>query len=64
MKAHFANDFRGHKACLCGPPVMIEASIRTLMRGQLFQRDIYTEKFPDSAGAAQALAKSPLFRSL
>jgi phenol hydroxylase P5 protein len=63
-KAHFANDFRGHKAYLCGPPVMIEASIRTLMQGQLFERDIYTEKFLTSADGAQALAKSPLFRSL
>ena len=24
-KAHFANDFRGHKAYLCGPPRMIDA---------------------------------------
>jgi phenol hydroxylase P5 protein len=63
-KTHFANDFRGHKAYLCGPPVMIEASIRTLMQGQLFERDIYTEKFLTSADGAEALAKSPLFRSI
>jgi phenol/toluene 2-monooxygenase (NADH) P5/A5 len=63
-KAHFANDFRGHKAYLCGPPVMIEASIRTLMQGQLFERDIYTERFLTSADGAEALARSPLFRSI
>jgi phenol hydroxylase P5 protein len=63
-KTHFANDFRGHKAYLCGPPVMIEASIRSLMQGQLFERDIYTEKFLTSADGAEALAKSPLFRSI
>ncbi len=30
-KAHFDNDFRGRKAYLCGPPIMIEACITTLM---------------------------------
>ncbi|GAB2897389.1 phenol 2-monooxygenase domain-containing protein [Paraburkholderia jirisanensis] len=63
-KAHFDGDFRGHKAYLCGPPVMIEAAIRTLMQGQLFERDIYTEKFLTSADGADALAKSPLFKSI
>lgn len=63
-KAHFDNDFRGHKAYLCGPPVMIEACIRTLMQGRLFERDIYTEKFLTSGDGAQALARSPLFRNI
>ena len=63
-KAHFGNDFRGHKAYLCGPPVMIEACIRTLMQGRLFERDIYTEKFLTSGDGAQALARSPLFKNL
>lgn len=62
--AHFGNDFRDHRAYLCGPPVMIEACIRSLMRGRLFERDIYTEKFLTSADGANALARSPLFRSL
>jgi phenol hydroxylase P5 protein len=43
---------------------MIEASIRTLMQGQLFERDIYTEKFLSNGDGAQGLAKSPLFKSL
>lgn len=59
-KAHFSNDFRGRKAYLCGPPVMIEACIATLMQGRLFERDISTEKF-FSAGDAQQV-RSPLFR--
>jgi phenol hydroxylase P5 protein len=42
----------------------IEAAIRTLMQGQLFERDIYTEKFLTSADRAEALAKSPLFKSI
>ena len=60
----FNGRFEGHKAYLCGPPVMIEACIRTLMQGRLFERDIYTEKFLTAADGAQALARSPLFRRL
>jgi phenol hydroxylase P5 protein len=52
-KAHFDNDFRGHKAYLCGPPLMIDACITTLMQGRLFERDIYTEKFISAADAQQ-----------
>ncbi len=62
-KAHFGNDFRGHKAYLCGPPAMIEACISTLMQGRLFERDIYTEKFFSAADASQQL-KSPLFKNI
>ena len=61
-KAHFHNDFRGHKAYLCGPPLMIDACISTLMQGRLFERDIYTEKFISAADAQQA--RSPLFRKI
>ena len=61
-RAHFGNDFRGHKAYLCGPPVMVEACIRTLMQGRLFERDIHTEKFLSAADAERV--RSPLFRSL
>lgn len=62
--AHFNGDFRGHRAYLCGPPMMIEACIRTLMQGRLFERDIFTEKFLTQADAAQGVARSPLFRSI
>ena len=61
-KAHFANDFRGHKAYLCGPPLMIDACITTLMQGRLFERDIYQEKFLSAADAQQV--RSPLFRNI
>jgi phenol/toluene 2-monooxygenase (NADH) P5/A5 len=61
-KAHFANDFRGHKAYLCGPPAMIDACITTLMQGRLFERDIYTEKFISAADAQQV--RSPLFKRI
>lgn len=62
-KAHFDNDFRGHKAYLCGPPVMIDACISTLMQGRLFENDIYTEKFFSAADAANQV-RSPLFRKI
>src|SRR5690606_28067344 len=34
----FDGKFAGHKAYLCGPPMMIEACIRTLMKGRLFEK--------------------------
>ena len=61
-KNHFDNDFRGRKAYLCGPPVMIDACITTLMQGRLFERDIYTEKFFSAADAQQV--RSPLFKKI
>lgn len=60
---HFDGDFRNHKAYLCGPPPMIESCIRTLMKGRLFEKDIYTEKFLSAADASQQ-ARSPLFKNL
>lgn len=61
-KAHFSNEFAGHKAYLCGPPAMIDACITTLMQGRLFENDIYTEKFLSAADAQQV--RSPLFRKI
>lgn len=52
-KAHFAGDFCGQKAYLCGPPAMIEACLATLMQGRLYERDIYTEKFITAADASK-----------
>ena len=63
-KAHFGNDFRGHKAYLCGPPAMIDACISTLMQGRLFERDIYTERFVTAADGNKAVARSPLFKKI
>lgn len=60
--ARFNGDFRGHKAYLCGPPLMIDACIGALMRGRLFERDVYTEKFLSAADAQQV--RSPLFKAL
>ncbi len=59
-RAHFSANFAGHKAYLCGPPVMIEACIGTLMQSRLFERDIYTEKFLSAADTNTQ--RSPLFK--
>lgn len=59
-KEHFGGTFMGHHAYLCGPPVMIEACIATLMQGRLYERDIYTEKFLSAADTGQQ--RSPLFK--
>lgn len=62
-QALFEGQFAGHKAYLCGPPPMIEASIRTLMQGRLFEADIYTEKFLTAKDAAEK-PRSPVFKRL
>jgi phenol/toluene 2-monooxygenase (NADH) P5/A5 len=59
-KAQFPEGFAGLKAYLCGPPLMVEACIATLMQGRLFERDIYTEKFLSAADAQ--VQRSPLFK--
>jgi phenol hydroxylase P5 protein len=60
----FDGDFRGHKAYLCGPPPMIDACITALMRGRLFERDMFMEKFISAAEAAQPGRRSPLFKAI
>ncbi len=60
----FAGRFAGHKAYLCGPPLMIEACIGVLMKGRLFERDIYLEKFATAGDGAASLARSPLFKRI
>lgn len=58
----FDGQFEGHTAYLCGPPLMIEAAIRTLMKGRLFEEGIFTEKFL-TAGDEDKV-KSPVFRRI
>lgn len=61
---HFNGDFRQHKAYMCGPPVMIDACITTLMRGRLFERDMFMEKFISAADTASTTRRSPLFKAI
>ncbi|TBR15192.1 MAG: 2Fe-2S iron-sulfur cluster binding domain-containing protein [Rugosibacter sp.] len=60
--AAYPDGFAGNQAYLCGPPVMIDACITTLMQGRLFEDDIYFEKFISAADAQQV--RSPLFRKI
>lgn len=64
IEATLGGSCAGHTAYVCGPPAMIEACIRSLMKGRLFERDIYTERFVTVADGAAALARSPLFKRL
>ncbi len=59
---HFDSNFAGNTAYLCGPPVMIEASIRALMQGRLFENDIFTERFLTKA--EETRKRSPVFKRL
>ena len=61
---HFNGDFRNHKAYMCGPPVMIDACITALIRGRLFERDMFMEKFISAADTDSAARKSPLFKAI
>ena len=62
-KQHFGGMFAGHKAYMCGPPPMIDACITTLMRGRLFERDMYMENFYTQENK-DGLRKSPLFKNI
>ncbi len=62
--AHFDGQFAGHKAYLCGPPPMIDAAITALMRGRLFERDIYMERFLTAADGAEGSTRSALFKKI
>ncbi len=60
---YFGGSFAGHQAYLCGPPPMIEASIKALMKGRLFENDIYCEKFLSQADG-EIGKRSPLFKRI
>jgi phenol hydroxylase P5 protein len=54
---------KGHVAYLCGPPPMVEASLKMLMKKRLFPRDTYREDFFDSSDKATGGVRSPLIRT-
>ena len=57
----FKHSFEGQTAYLCGPPPMIDACIKALMQGRLFEKHIFLERFL-TQGDAAARPKSPVFR--
>lgn len=58
----FEGGFEGLTAYLCGPPPMIEASINALMRGRLFEKHIFTERFLTATDGVEK--RSPVFRAI
>jgi phenol hydroxylase P5 protein len=63
-ESHFEGKFAGHKAYLCGPPLMIDAAITALMRGRLFEDDIHMEKFLTAADGSSEITRSALFKRI
>jgi phenol hydroxylase P5 protein len=61
-RQHFEGQFEGHKAYLCGPPIMIDACITTLMQGRLFEEHIFTESFLTAADGKGSVRRSALFK--
>lgn len=61
---YFDGAFVGLNAYICGPPPMIEASIRALMKGRLFEKDIFTEKFLSQADGSEAARSSKVFKRI
>ncbi|WP_186828312.1 hypothetical protein [Pseudomonas syringae] len=51
-------------ANLFGPPPMIDAAVTCLMRGRLFERDIYMERFYSAADGGDADQRSALFKRI
>ena len=54
-------NLKGYIGYVCGPPAMVEASLKTLMLKRLFPRDIYKEEFLDMSAAATGV-RSPLIK--
>lgn len=52
----------GCRGYLCGPPLMVEAALKTLMSKRLFPRDIFREDFFNEADKAGGGLKSPLIK--
>ncbi len=59
----FNGSFKDWTAYLCGPPGMIEVCIRALMKGRLFENDIFTEGFL-TAAEAETVSKSKVFKRI
>jgi phenol hydroxylase P5 protein len=53
---------RGHVAYVCGPPPMVDAALKTLMKRRLFPKDIYREDFFNESDKAGGGVRSPLMK--
>ncbi|MDA8070250.1 MAG: FAD-binding oxidoreductase [Actinomycetota bacterium] len=52
----------GHVAYVCGPPPMVDATLRTLMKKRLFGGSIFREDFYDESDKARGVLRSPLLK--
>ncbi|HEB27338.1 MAG TPA: 2Fe-2S iron-sulfur cluster binding domain-containing protein [Porticoccus sp.] len=59
---HFDNKFSEHNAYICGPPIMVDACITALMKGRLFEKNIFTESFLTVADGESTGRRSALFK--
>ena len=64
VKQYFNGKCSGHKAYMCGPPPMIDATITTLMQSRLFERDIHMERFLTAADGSSESSRSALFKRI
>ena len=64
VKQHFNGKCSGHKAYMCGPPPMIDATVTTLMQSRLFERDIHMERFLTAADGSSESSRSALFKRI
>lgn len=55
--------FTGHVAYICGSPAMVEGCISTLIKGRLFERDIFVERFYNAENA-NSVKRSKLFKTI
>ena len=59
---HFSGRFSGLDAYLCGPPAMVDACITSLIKGRLFEKNIFMESFYTGADALKPKRRSALFK--
>lgn len=64
VNEYFNGKMENHKAYLCGPPPMIDASITTLMQGRVFENDIHMEKFLTALDGTKEQRRSALFKRI
>lgn len=53
---------KGYQGYVCGPPLMVEAALKSLMSRRLFPRDIFREDFFNESDKASGGVKSPLIK--
>lgn len=59
----FDQRFSGHVAYICGSPAMVESTISTLIKGRLFEADIFVERFYNAENA-DSVKRSKLFKTI